>query len=376
MRPDRTAKSIGFSVWRISPNVQRIHRKKRKTPRKSATGTSRARERGSTAGRSALPQRRPPVRARNASGSASRAMGTWKNDESSQPGVAASTRPTGTAKESAASARESGSALSPRKRRASTAAPDAPARRRTKAKRSAVGTVTNGFKVAQRDAPHRLTLEGMVADSPRVAVIGGGLAGLVAADRLLGGGHPRHGLREVPRGRRPRRSRRRGRDASRALLPPPLHERRRLRVVRRGVRPRAGPRLAQVADGFLLGRPALRLRDARPRSSPSRRSESRAASSSSSRRSSSATIPTGRSSEPETAKGWMRRNGYGRALDVVWGPLLDQKYGRRADEVGLVWLWGKIALRTRSRDKTGLGERLGYLKGSFGRGVEAPCSSA
>ena len=59
MRPDRTAKSIGFSVWRISPNVQRIHRKKRKTPKKSATGTSRARERGSIAGRSAPPQRRP-----------------------------------------------------------------------------------------------------------------------------------------------------------------------------------------------------------------------------------------------------------------------------------------------------------------------------
>ncbi len=78
-----------------------------------------------------------------------------------------------------------------------------------------------------------------------------------------------------------------------------------------------------------------------------------------------------RSLEGETAVGWMRRNGYGRALDAVWGPLLAQKYGRRAEEVGLVWLWGKIALRTRSRDKTGLGERLGYLKGSFGRGVAA-----
>jgi len=75
--------------------------------------------------------------------------------------------------------------------------------------------------------------------------------------------------------------------------------------------------------------------------------------------------------EAETAMGWMRRNGYGRALDAVWGPLLRQKYGRRAEDVGLVWLWGKIALRTRSRDKTGLGERLGYLKGSFGRGVDA-----
>jgi protoporphyrinogen oxidase len=78
-----------------------------------------------------------------------------------------------------------------------------------------------------------------------------------------------------------------------------------------------------------------------------------------------------KSLEAETAMGWMRRNGYSRALDAVWGPLLRQKYGRRAEDVGLVWLWGKIALRTRSRDKTGLGERLGYLKGSFGRGIAA-----
>ncbi len=78
-----------------------------------------------------------------------------------------------------------------------------------------------------------------------------------------------------------------------------------------------------------------------------------------------------RALEGETAIGWLRKNGYGRVLDVVWGPLLTQKYGRRAEEVGLVWLWGKIALRTRSRDKTGLGERLGYMRGSFGRVVEA-----
>src|ERR1035437_3052733 len=154
MRPDRTAKSIGFSVWRISPKVQRIHRKKRKTPRKRAPGQSRREERGRGAGRSAR------------------------------------TRPTGSAKERTASARESGSASSPRKRRASTAAPDAPARRRTKAKRSAVGTVTERFKVAQRHSHDRLRLDGMVAASPRVAVIGGGLAGLVAADRLLGAGVP------------------------------------------------------------------------------------------------------------------------------------------------------------------------------------------
>ena len=78
-----------------------------------------------------------------------------------------------------------------------------------------------------------------------------------------------------------------------------------------------------------------------------------------------------RALEGETAVGWLKKSGYGRVLDVVWGPLLEQKYGRRAAEVGLVWLWGKIALRTRSRDKSGLGERLGYMKGSFGRVVDA-----
>jgi protoporphyrinogen oxidase len=78
-----------------------------------------------------------------------------------------------------------------------------------------------------------------------------------------------------------------------------------------------------------------------------------------------------RALEGETAVGWLKANGYGRVLDVVWGPLLEQKYGRRAGEVGLVWLWGKLALRTRSRDRTGLGERLGYMRGSFGRVVAA-----
>lgn len=81
--------------------------------------------------------------------------------------------------------------------------------------------------------------------------------------------------------------------------------------------------------------------------------------------------PDWRPLEGETAAGWLRRHGYAKALDVVWGPLLRQKYGRRAEEIGLVWLWGKIALRTRSRDESGLGERVGYMRGSFGRGVEA-----
>ncbi|MEO7920621.1 MAG: FAD-dependent oxidoreductase, partial [Thermoanaerobaculia bacterium] len=78
-----------------------------------------------------------------------------------------------------------------------------------------------------------------------------------------------------------------------------------------------------------------------------------------------------RSIEGETAAGWLRGHGYHEVYEKVWGPLLFQKYGARAEEIGLVWLWGKISLRTRSRDKSGLGERLGYMKGSFGRGIDA-----
>ena len=78
-----------------------------------------------------------------------------------------------------------------------------------------------------------------------------------------------------------------------------------------------------------------------------------------------------RSLESETAAGWLKKNGFQRAYDTVWGPLLFQKYGRRAEEIGLVWLWGKIALRSRSRSKSGLGERVGYMRGSFGRGIAA-----
>lgn len=75
--------------------------------------------------------------------------------------------------------------------------------------------------------------------------------------------------------------------------------------------------------------------------------------------------------EGETAAGWLKRHGFGRAYDVVWGPLLEQKFGARAEEIGLAWLWGKIYLRSRSRDRSRLGERLGYLEGSFGRTVRA-----
>lgn len=67
--------------------------------------------------------------------------------------------------------------------------------------------------------------------------------------------------------------------------------------------------------------------------------------------------------EGTTAQEWLLRYGGGRNFEVVWGPLLRNKFGSRYDEVGMVWLWGKIHLRFSSRK--GGKELLGYLTGSF-----------
>ncbi len=75
--------------------------------------------------------------------------------------------------------------------------------------------------------------------------------------------------------------------------------------------------------------------------------------------------------EDVTAAEWLRRHQGERAWEVVWRPLLRQKFGRDAERVAMVWLWGKLYLRGRSRSASGLGERLGYLRGSFIRLVEA-----
>ncbi len=72
-----------------------------------------------------------------------------------------------------------------------------------------------------------------------------------------------------------------------------------------------------------------------------------------------------------TAKEWVRRFAGRRNLDVVWGPLLRGKFGDLGDELVMTWLWNKIHLRFASR---GAGpaqkEVLGYLLGSFGAWID------
>jgi protoporphyrinogen oxidase len=71
-----------------------------------------------------------------------------------------------------------------------------------------------------------------------------------------------------------------------------------------------------------------------------------------------------RALERFTAEDWIRRWAGRQAYDVMWRALLAGKFGAAAGEVSMTWFWGKIHLRGGSRQ--GLGpERLGYPEGSF-----------
>ena len=70
------------------------------------------------------------------------------------------------------------------------------------------------------------------------------------------------------------------------------------------------------------------------------------------------------------ARDWLLRHAGRPVYESVWGPLLAQKFAERAGEVSMAWLWNKVHLRGRSRGRGGMGERLGYMRGSFGRLVD------
>ncbi len=70
---------------------------------------------------------------------------------------------------------------------------------------------------------------------------------------------------------------------------------------------------------------------------------------------------------PVSAEGprWFGQRGY----DTIWRPLLEAKFGSRADRVPMAWLVARIRQRGGSRRATG--DRLGYLRGSLGTLAEA-----
>ncbi|NOZ79167.1 MAG: NAD(P)/FAD-dependent oxidoreductase [Acidobacteria bacterium] len=84
------------------------------------------------------------------------------------------------------------------------------------------------------------------------------------------------------------------------------------------------------------------------------------------------TLRLQRTARPEsfeniTAAEWIKTHEGPRVWDAVWGPLFHQKFASEAEKVAMVWLWGKLRLRGSSRTRSGMGERLGYMEGSFAR---------
>jgi protoporphyrinogen oxidase len=71
-----------------------------------------------------------------------------------------------------------------------------------------------------------------------------------------------------------------------------------------------------------------------------------------------------------TAREWVSRFAGPRSWQVVWGPLFYGKFGEMGDEVVMAWLWNKIRLRFSSRRLGAWREVLGYLLGSFGLVVD------
>jgi protoporphyrinogen oxidase len=66
--------------------------------------------------------------------------------------------------------------------------------------------------------------------------------------------------------------------------------------------------------------------------------------------------------EGVTARAWIERWMGRAAWREVWGPLLRGKFGERAEDIAMVWLWSKLRLR---RGEDARDERLGYPRRSW-----------
>jgi protoporphyrinogen oxidase len=63
-----------------------------------------------------------------------------------------------------------------------------------------------------------------------------------------------------------------------------------------------------------------------------------------------------------TARAWIEKWMGGAAWREVWGPMLRGKFGARADDIAMVWIWNKLRLR---RGEDSREEKLGYPPGSW-----------
>jgi protoporphyrinogen oxidase len=71
------------------------------------------------------------------------------------------------------------------------------------------------------------------------------------------------------------------------------------------------------------------------------------------------------------ARDWLASLTGPRATEIVWDPLLAQKFGAAAGEVPAAWMWARFQQRAGARGSRRGGERLGYLRGGFRQLFEA-----
>ena len=69
--------------------------------------------------------------------------------------------------------------------------------------------------------------------------------------------------------------------------------------------------------------------------------------------------------EGRTAKSWILQAMGRPAWERVWAPLLRGKFGDRAEEISMAWLWSKLTLRRQMKGAEARSEKLGYPTGSF-----------
>ncbi len=65
------------------------------------------------------------------------------------------------------------------------------------------------------------------------------------------------------------------------------------------------------------------------------------------------------------ARDWLEGLTGSRVTEVVWDPLLAQKFGVAAGEIPAAWMWARFQQRAGARGSRKGGERLGYLRGGF-----------
>jgi protoporphyrinogen oxidase len=69
--------------------------------------------------------------------------------------------------------------------------------------------------------------------------------------------------------------------------------------------------------------------------------------------------------EGTTARRWIESNMGVQVWEELWGPLLRGKFGDRADDVSMAWLWSKLTLRRRIEGGGARREMLGYPRGGW-----------